>query len=51
VQGWRCAARPRRTPLAEGTGAQFGMEHYQLLRADGPVPDGVLDDLFAGLRR
>jgi hypothetical protein len=20
------------------------MEHYQLLRADGPVPDGVLDD-------
>ena len=36
--------------LAEGAGAQFGMEHYQLLRADGPVPDGVLDDLFAGLR-
>ena len=37
--------------LAEGAGAQFGMEHYQLLRADGPVPDGVLDDLFAGLHR
>jgi len=37
--------------LAERTGAEFGMEHYQLLRADGPVPDGVLDDLFAGLRR
>lgn len=37
--------------LAERTGAEFGMEHYQLLRADGSVPDGVLDDLFAGLRR
>jgi hypothetical protein len=35
--------------LAEGTGAQFGMEHYQLLRADGPVPDCVLEDLFTGL--
>jgi N-acetyl-1-D-myo-inositol-2-amino-2-deoxy-alpha-D-glucopyranoside deacetylase len=37
--------------LAERAGAEFGVEHYQLLRADGPVPDGVLDDLFAGLRR
>jgi N-acetyl-1-D-myo-inositol-2-amino-2-deoxy-alpha-D-glucopyranoside deacetylase len=37
--------------LAEHTGAEFGVEHYQLLRADDPVPGGVLDDLFAGLRR
>jgi hypothetical protein len=36
---------------AEGTSAQFGMERYQLLRADGPAPDGGLDDLFAVLRR
>ena len=36
--------------LAEAIGAQFGTEQYQLLRADGPVPDGVIDDLFAGLR-
>jgi N-acetyl-1-D-myo-inositol-2-amino-2-deoxy-alpha-D-glucopyranoside deacetylase len=36
--------------LAEAIGAQFGMEHYQLLRADGTVPEGVIDDLFAGLR-
>jgi N-acetyl-1-D-myo-inositol-2-amino-2-deoxy-alpha-D-glucopyranoside deacetylase len=36
--------------LAEAIGAEFGMEHYQLLRADGPVPDGVIGDLFAGLR-
>lgn len=36
--------------LAERAGPEFGVEHYQLLRADGPVPDGVLDDLFAGLR-
>lgn len=36
--------------LADAIGALFGMEHYQLLRADGTVPDGVIDDLFAGLR-
>jgi N-acetyl-1-D-myo-inositol-2-amino-2-deoxy-alpha-D-glucopyranoside deacetylase len=35
---------------AEAIGTQFGMEHHQLLRADGPIPDGAFDDLFARLR-